>query len=113
MSDLIEVAHPTPFEQRVEALKRKYPNTKLVLIEVESGVEGEMHEFILKHPDRKIMCAVAKLAHSDPFQSVIVLIDNCLVSGEKSLLEDITIFSAVSEKFENAIQAKKATIKNL
>lgn len=101
----------TELEENVNIFKRKHPGIQLYLIEVEN--DDAPLQFVLKQPDRKIMAAVAKLAHSDPFQSAVVLIENCLVYGDKAHLDDVSVFSAVSEKFESAMQSRKATIKNL
>ncbi len=94
----------------VDALKAKYG--AVYLIEVDNP-DGDPHQFYLKKPDRIIMGAVAKLGSSDPFRAASTLIENCLLAGDKKLLEDMSIFSAVSEQFETVNQARKATIKNL
>lgn len=94
----------------VEALKRKWG--KIYLIEVENP-EGTPLEFILRQPDRKIMSAVSKIANSDPFQAGIVLVENCLLYGDRKALEDVTVFAAVSQHFEAVNAARAATIKNL
>lgn len=100
-----------PELSKIEILKRKHG--RIFLIEVESDVEGKPYEFILKMPDRKIMGAVAKVAHSDPFNAAFIMVENCLLDGDKTLLEDVSIFSAVSEQFEKVAQSRKATLKNL
>lgn len=108
----VEPNNQEPVLSKIEVLKRKHG--KLFLIEVESDTEGQPpHEFILKMPDRTIMGAVAKMAHGDPFKAAIVMVENCLVDGDKTLLEDVSIFSAVSEQFEKVAQSRKATLKNL
>lgn len=94
----------------VEALKRKHG--KIYLIEVENP-GGAPFEFVLRQPDRNIMGAVAKVANSDPFKAGVILVENCLLYGDKTALEDITVFSAVAEQFEKVNAARAATIKNL
>ena len=94
----------------VEALKRKYG--KIVLIEVENP-GGNPFEFVLRQPDRNVMGAVAKVANSDPFKAGVILVENCLLYGDKAALDDITVFSAVAEAFEQFNKARAATIKNL
>ncbi len=99
-----------PQSLNVEALKQKHG--AVYLIEVDNP-GGDPFQFFLKKPDRIIMSAVAKLGSTDPLRAASTLIENCLLAGDKKLLDDITIFSAVSEQFETVIQARKATIKNL
>jgi hypothetical protein len=96
----------------VEKLKRKHG--KLYLVEVAGEREGDApHYFVLKSPDRKIMGAAAKIGHSDPFGAGDLMIRNCLVWGDESLLDDMGVFSALMAEFEKVNQARAATIKNL
>lgn len=105
----MDIKETTP-KYDLEALKRKYG--KLYLIEVENP-GGSTLEFVLRQPDRNVMGAVAKVANSDPFKAGVILVENCLVFGDKTELDDITVFSAVAEQFEKVNAARAATIKNL
>lgn len=96
----------------VEKLKRQHG--KLYLVEVAAERDGDApHFFVLKSPDRKIMGAAAKIGHSDPFGAGDLMIRNCLVWGDESLLDDMAVFSALMAEFEKVNQARVATIKNL
>lgn len=96
----------------VAKLKRQHG--KLHLVEVSGEREGDApHFFVLKSPDRKIMGAAAKIGHSDPFGAGDLMIRNCLVWGDESLLDDMGVFSALMAEFEKVNQARAATIKNL
>ncbi len=94
----------------VDYLKRKWG--KIYLIEVENP-NGEPLEYVLRQPDRTIMAAVGKIANTDPFKAGVILVENCLLYGDKTALEDMTVFSAVAEAFEEVNKSRKATIKNL
>lgn len=95
---------------KIEMWKKQYGN--LYLIEVENP-NGDPHVFVLKQADRRTLSAAAKVGHSDPLQAAEIMIKNALVWGDASLLEDVTIFSAVSQQYEKVNQARAATIKNL
>lgn len=105
----MEINETTP-KYDVEALKRKYG--KIYLVEVEDP-SGTPLEFVLRQPDRNVMGAVAKVANSDPFKAGVILVENCLLYGDKTALDDITVFSAVAEQFEKVNAARAASIKNL
>lgn len=96
----------------VEKLKREHG--KLHLVEVAGETDGDVpHFFVLRQPDRKVMAAAAKVGHTDPFEAGSIVIRNCLVWGDSHLLDDMSIFAAVSEQFERVNKARAATIKNL
>jgi hypothetical protein len=98
-------------DPKVAALKKAHG--KLWVIEVENPEGNWPHVFVLKQPDRKTLSAAAKVGHTDPYQAGEIVVKNCLVHGDAALLEDVTIFSAVSAQFEKVNQARAATIKNL
>lgn len=98
-------------DAKLASLKKTHG--KLWAVEVENPDGRWPHVFVLKQPDRKTLSAAAKVGHSDPFQAGEIVIKNCLVHGDAALLEDMTIFSAVSAQFEKVNQARAATIKNL
>jgi hypothetical protein len=96
----------------IEKLKRKHG--PLWLIEVAPEASGDTAlEFVFKKPDRKILSAVAKVGRTDEVEAGYVLLVNCLVWGEKEYLDDIQVFSALSQKMEALNAPRIATIKNL
>lgn len=96
----------------VAKLKREHG--KLHLVEVAGETDGDApHFFVLRQPDRKVMAAAAKVGHTDPFEAGSIIIRNCLVWGDAGLLDNMSIFAAVSEQFERVNKARAASIKNL
>ena len=96
----------------IEKLKRKHG--QLWLIEIAPEIVGDATlEFVFKKPDRKILSAVAKVGRTDEVEAGYVLLVNCLVWGEKEHLDDIQVFSALSQKMEALNAPRTATIKNL
>lgn len=97
----------------IAALKRKH-GPELFLVEVEPAQAGDNPlQFVLKKPDRKTLSASSKVAMTDPIAAADVAIKNCLVWGDPAHLEDVSIFQALAEKFEEINKARQATLKNL
>lgn len=110
--------NPTPpvkmqdYPFNVDRLKREHG--QVFLVEVEPEKPGELPiQFVFKMADRKIMSASAKVAMTDPLASVEVMVKNTLVWGDKSALDDIRIFSAVSAQVERIHEPRTAKLKNL
>ena len=103
---------PAPL-YNIDELKRKH-GSPLYLVEVESEKEGEKPlVFIFKKCDRKTLSAVAKVAQGDLTAASEVMIKNTLVFGDINAIDDVSVFSALSEKMEVINAARKATLKNL
>lgn len=92
--------------------KYKARHADIYLVEVENG-EAETLEYLFKSPDRKTMSAAGKIAMTDPVRSMEVLIDNCLLEGDKKQLENSQVFQAVAEQFEVINKPREASIKKL
>ena len=99
--------------ERIEALKRTHGELYCIEVAPEEGTEGEPLVFLLKKPTRQTMSAAGRFAQSDPMQAAAVMVENCLVEGPKEALDDLTVFSAVSEQFDALTAPRKATLKKL
>lgn len=116
--DKEQLVYNTPMEAAgltdrvIETLKRQHGKLHLVEVAGETDDDSPLY-FVLRQPDRKVMAAAAKLGHSDPFEAGSIIIRNCLVWGNADLLDDMSVFAAVSEQFERVNKARAASIKNL
>lgn len=97
-------------DEKVKELKRAH-GADLFMVEVENG--DEPIELVFKKPTRQVMSASAKFAQSDPLKGAEIMIENCLVHGDKKWLDDLTVFTAVAEQFGEINKAREATLKKL
>jgi len=97
----------------IEKLKREH-GSPLYLVEVAPETEGmEPLVFIFKKCDRKTLSACAKIGQADLTAASEVMIKNTLVFGDNKAIEDVSVFTALSEKMEVINAARTATLKNL
>lgn len=80
---------------------------KLTLIEVEDKMG------LFKQPDRKLMSAASVTASTDPMEYVAMIADNCLVEGDRELIEVDTYFFAIVPLINELIETKTATLLKL
>jgi hypothetical protein len=93
-----------------EKLKRQHgPHLHVVTVK---GEDGEL-VFVFKRPDRSTLAAAAKFASTDPIRAAEVMIETCLVEGDKTALEDITVFQAVAEAFGELNRPREFTLVKL
>lgn len=94
--------------------KHKVRHTNIYLITVEPAEpDGERLEYLFKQPDRKVLAAAGKFAASDPMRAAEVMMDNCILEGDKKQLEDVAVFTAVAAQFEEINKPREAAIKKL
>jgi hypothetical protein len=111
-------------EKSVEVvLKEKALNEKIGLLKKKHNVdhiwhlsipaeEGEVeHDFFFNKPDRAVMSAAMKASKDDDMKFPEIIIENCLLDGDKDALDDIGIFVTVSEKLEKLIGKRAADLK--
>lgn len=98
-------------DEQIKLLKHQHGNT-LHMVEVDNGTD-EPHVFVFKPVDRKTLSAASVVGANDNTKFAEVIIKNSMVYGDAALLEDVSIFLAVSGQVETLMQVRKASIKNL
>lgn len=91
--------------------KLKAQHGQLYLVEVEG--EEQIHQFVFKMPSRNVISASAKVIEDDPIQSTEIVLENCIVYGDRKLFEDMSIFQAIGKHLHTIVQSRESTIKKL
>lgn len=99
-------------EEVIKSLKKKHGTVYLIEVDPEED-GGEPIELVFKKPDRPTLSAAAKFAQSDPIRSGEIVLQNCLVHGPAEVLQDMSVFQAVSQQFEEITKARQARLKKL
>lgn len=99
-------------EEVIKTLKKKHGTVFLIEVDPEDAGD-EPIELIFKKPDRATLSAAAKFAQSDPIKSGEIVLQNCLVYGPAEALQDMSVFQAVSQQFEEITKARQARLKKL
>lgn len=95
---------------QIEMLKDKHG--EIFEIEVkEAHPDGSDETYYFKKPTRAIMAAATKMATADPMTGTETLIENCLVGGNRDLLEDVGVFLAVAEHMDALIGKRVGALK--
>lgn len=97
-------------ESLIARLKKQHGKLTQITTKDENGNDVV---FIFKKPDMATMSATAKIAQTDPMQSALVFARNTLVDGDSALLEDVDIFSSISESIMSLVETRKVEVKNL
>lgn len=98
--------------EQIARHKAKHKNIYLITVEP-AEVDGEQAQFLFKQPDRKVLAAAGRFAATDPMKAAEVMLDNCLLEGDKLLLDDVAVFTAVAAQFEEINKPREAAIKKL
>lgn len=95
-------------QREIDRLKKQHG--KLTLITVNDENDQEVH-FWFKKPDMRVMSATAKVAQSDPMQAAQIFATNCIVKGDVTLLDDVDIFSSISEPIMELVETRAVEVK--
>lgn len=90
--------------------KTKYKHVFCYAVETE---EGETVECYFRQPDRRILSAATVNAKGDPMRYNEIVLKNCMLDDDKSLLEDDSIFFGLSQKVDELVNAKVGELKKL
>lgn len=90
---------------KIAALEKTHG--KLTLIEVEDKMG------LFKRPDRKVMSAASVVASTDPMEYLAMIAENCMVEGDRILLEDDEYFFAITPLINKLVETKTATLLKL
>lgn len=99
-------------DEQIQKHKARHKNIYLITVEGETK-EEENIEFLFKQPDRKILAAAGKFAASNPLQAADIMMQSCLLEGDKNALEDTAVFTAVAAQFEEINKPRESAIKKL
>ena len=98
-------------KEAIEKLKKEHGRVFEIVVELpnkENRESPETTSFYFKQPDRQIIDATNKAAQRSEIKAAEVMINNCLLKGDKSLLKEIGVFMAVSEQLERILDKKKS-----
>ena len=96
--------------QEIKDLKAKHgAGLKMLNVTTEDGTE---HEFVLKKPTRLVIQAIAATKGNET-KSSDLMIENCVVGGDKEALNDGEVFVAVLDEIGKLFGAATTTIKKL
>lgn len=73
---------------------------------------GETFAFVLKKPTRGVIQAVSGVG-DDTTKASDLMIENCVIAGDKDALEDGEVFVAVLEEVGNLFGAATTSVKKL
>lgn len=96
--------------EEINKLKAKHGD-KLSLCSVTTQ-NGDAFEFVLKKPTRAVIQAVSAVG-GDTTKASDLMIENCVVGGDKDALEDGEVFVAVLEEVGNLFGAATTSVKKL
>lgn len=94
----------------LEVLKERHGAIYEVVVS-EANEDGTDEVFIFREPNRAELKAATKMGMNDPLAGSEVIIENCLVFGNRELLEKTGVFLAVSEHLDVIIGKKVSAIK--
>lgn len=94
-------------QKKIDALKRQY-GSELFLIEV----EGEK-PFVLKKPNLTTVSAFSKVSQVDPIKAATIVLNDCIVEGDKSRIEDPEVMLALTKHINALMVARQSSIKKL
>lgn len=97
-------------DQKVQKWKEQYKNIFAYDVETDGGKTVRLY---LKQPDRRILSAATITAKGDPMRYNEVVLKNCLLEGDESLLKDDSIFFGLSSKVDELVNAKVGELKKL
>ncbi len=97
-------------EQQVQEWKDKYKNVFAYEVEMENGEVKRVH---FRQPDRRILSAATINAKGDPMRYNEVVLKNCLLDEDKSILDDDSLFFGLSQKVDELVNAKVGELKKL
>jgi hypothetical protein len=92
-------------QAEIDGLEKKHG--KLTVIEVEDKMG------LFRRPDRKTMSAASVMATTDPMEYVATIADNCLVAGDRELIDDDAYFYSVMPLINELIETKTASLLKL
>lgn len=99
--------------KRIEALKRTHG--EIFLIELADDLEKQEPEleFVLKKPNMDTIRAFQKLSQSDPLRAIEVVLNDCLVHGDKARLQEPEVILGMGPHVRELVRAKQGRIKKL
>lgn len=97
-------------QTNIEELKEKYG--KVFSCEVESP-DGEPATLHFRQPKRSVVSLAATKSKGDPMIYNDVILKNCLIDGDITLLDNDSIFYGLSEKVTELMDAKAGELKKL
>jgi len=103
-------------KEAIAKLKKEHGRIFEVIVELpnkDRSNEQPTTSFYFKQPDRDILDAVNKVAQRSEIKATEVMINNCMVAGDKDLLKDIGVFTTIGEKLENILDKKKSYLVEL
>ncbi len=97
-------------EEKIRKWKEQYKNVFAYEVEMENG---EMKKIHFRQPDRRILSAATINAKGDIMRYNEVVLKNCLLDEDKSILEDDSLFFGLSQKVDELVNAKVGELKKL
>lgn len=97
-------------EEKIRKWKELYKNVFAYEVETENG---EMKKVHFRQPDRRILSAATINAKGDIMRYNEVVLKNCLLDEDKSILEDDSLFFGLSQKVDELVNAKVGELKKL
>ncbi|MCM1031858.1 MAG: hypothetical protein NC410_10525 [Oscillibacter sp.] len=97
-------------EEKIQEWKDKYKN--VFVYEVETG-NGEVKKVYFRQPERRIISAANITAKGDLVRYNEIILKNCLLDDDKSLLDDDSLFYGLSQKVDELVNAKVGELKKL
>ncbi len=97
-------------EEQVQEWKDKYKNVFVYEVETEDGKIKRVH---FRQPDRRILSAATINAKGDLMRYNEVVLKNCLLDEDKSILDDDSLFFGLSQKVDELVNAKVGELKKL
>lgn len=97
-------------EEQYKELKTKYGNRlRMVTVETEDG----RYDYLIIRPSRAHMMLVAAKGKDGDFEAANeVLINNCVVAGDREVLnEDYAVYSSVMQALQGLTEAAQAFIR--
>ena len=91
---------------KIEALKRKHGEIFQI------DVEGEK-PFVLKKPDLACVSAYAKLVNTDSIKAAQVVLNSCIIEGDKTKLEEPEVLLSLVKHVNSLMTTRRSTIKKL
>lgn len=99
-------------DKTINKWKRRHGGIFAIEVAPEGGA-GEPLVFVFRKPDRAVFAASTKVAQSDPLQAADVMIRSCLLTDNAGELDDMSVFQAVADQFQEMNKAREATLKKL
>jgi hypothetical protein len=98
-------------EEKIKMLKHQYG--KLILVELEQEGEQPAEQFVFKKPNMATVSAASRFTQNDPMRATLILFNDCLVWGDKTIVDDPEKFLSVSQHMQDLLKVRVSNVKEL